>query len=191
MILLKLFLEFFRAGLFAVGGGLATIPFLQDISLRTGWFTPAELADMIAVAESTPGPLGVNTATYVGFNTAGVPGAVAATLGLITPSVIVVLIVAKFLQRFRRSRVVEDVFYGLRPASTAMIAAAGITVISIALMDLSAWTGEAGSLMDVLNWKCLLLAAVMLVLTNLKNLKKIHPILWIGLSAAAGVVFQM
>ena len=101
MILLRLFYEFFKTGLFSVGGGLATIPFLQDIGQRTGWFTDADLTTMIAVSESTPGPMGVNMATYVGFETAGLPGAVVATLGLITPSIIVIIIIAGFLQKFR------------------------------------------------------------------------------------------
>ena len=96
MIYLKLFCEFFKTGLFAVGGGLATLPFLSDMADRTGWFTQAQLADMLAVSESTPGPVGVNMATYVGFETAGVLGAVVATLGLVTPSVIVILIATVF-----------------------------------------------------------------------------------------------
>ena len=115
-LLLSLYWEFFKTGLFAVGGGLATLPFLQNMALSTGWFTTAQLADMIAVSESTPGPLGINTATYVGFTTAGVPGAVVATLGLVSPSIIIILVVAAFLKAFRDSRTVQDVFYGLRPA---------------------------------------------------------------------------
>ena len=128
MIYLKLFYEFFKTGLFAVGGGLATLPFLSDMGNRTGWFTQAQLADMLAVSESTPGPVGVNMATYVGFETAGALGAVVATLGLVTPSVIVILIVASFLKAFRSNKFVDAAFYGLRPASTAMVASAGIVV---------------------------------------------------------------
>ena len=94
MIYLRLFYEFFKAGLFAVGGGMATLPFLYDISDSTGWFTHSQLADMIAVSESTPGPIGVNMATYVGYTTGGIPGAVIATLGIITPSIIIILIIA-------------------------------------------------------------------------------------------------
>ena len=124
MILIQLFYEFFKAGLFAVGGGLATLPFLQDISAKTGWFTLDQLADMIAISECTPGPIGVNMATYVGFSTAGVPGALAATLGLIAPSIIVILIIAGFLKRFQDNRYVQAAFYGLRPASTGLIGAA-------------------------------------------------------------------
>ena len=90
MIYLRLFYEFFKTGLFAIGGGLATLPFLSDMADRTGWFTQAQLADMLAVSESTPGPVGVNMATYVGFETGGILGAVVATLGLVAPSVIVI-----------------------------------------------------------------------------------------------------
>ena len=105
MILLRLFYEFFKTGLFSVGGGMATIPFLQHMGEATGWFTNQELTTMIAVSESTPGPMGVNMATYVGFHIGstfgmgglgGIVGAVVATLGLITPSIIVILIIAGF-----------------------------------------------------------------------------------------------
>ena len=128
MILLRLYLEFAKVGLFAVGGGLATIPFLQRMGAATGWFTDVDLTTMIAVSESTPGPMGINMATYVGFETAGVPGAAAATLGLVTPCVIIIMAIAGFLQKFRQSKTVDAVFYGLRPASTALIASAGLSV---------------------------------------------------------------
>ena len=104
MILLRLFYEFFKTGLFSVGGGMATIPFLQHMGETTGWFTNQDLTTMIAVSESTPGPLGVNMATYVGYQTAGVPGALVATLGVITPGAILILIIAGFLQKFRSNR---------------------------------------------------------------------------------------
>ena len=117
MIYLRLFLEFCKVGLFSVGGGLATIPFLTDLGERTGWFTSGQLADMIAISESTPGPMGVNMATYVGFTSGGPLGGVIATLGLVFPSVIIILIISKFLQKFRQSKVVDGVFYGLRAAS--------------------------------------------------------------------------
>ena len=129
MIYIQLFYEFFKTGLFAIGGGLATLPFLYNLSDKTGWFTHTDLTNMIAVSESTPGPLGVNTATYVGFTVGGLPGAIVATLGLVAPSIIVILIIASFLKAFRDSRIVDSAFYGLRPASTGLIAAAGIPVI--------------------------------------------------------------
>ena len=183
-IYLQLFLEFFRTGLFAVGGGMATLPFLYDMAERTGWFTAAQLADMIAVSESTPGPIGVNMATYVGYTSAGVPGAVIASLGLVTPSLIVIMIVAAFLKAFRESRYVNAAFYGLRPASTAMVASAGITVVLSALLH----EGAAG--LAAVDWKAAALAAVLLVLTRwVKPTKKLHPIVFILASAVVGVVF--
>lgn len=183
--MIQLFIEFFKTGLFAVGGGLATLPFLQDMAARTGWFTTAQLADMVAVSESTPGPIGVNMATYVGFTVGGIPGAVVATLGLITPSLIIILIIAAFLQAFRDNRYVNAAFYGLRPASTAMVAAAGIGVAMLTLVN----TANAG--LAMVNWKALALAVVILVLTRwIKATKKLHPIIFILASAAVGVVFQ-
>ena len=156
MLYLQLFWEFFKTGLFAIGGGMATLPFLYDMADKTGWFTRAQLADMIAVSESTPGPIGVNMATYVGFLTGGVPGAVTATVGLIAPSVIVILIVAAFLQAFRDSKYVAGAFYGLRPASTALITAAGLVVVRETF-----WLTSG-----VLFWQGIILAAVLLVLTR-------------------------
>ena len=190
MMYLQLFWEFFKAGLFAVGGGMATIPFLYDISDKTGWFTHTDLANMIAVGESTPGPIGVNMATYVGFITGmqdggvvtAVLGAVVATLGLITPSVIIILLVAAILQSFRKNPYVERAFYGLRPASTGLIAAAGISVILSNLVDLQGLG---------INWKGVALAVVLWLLTNkVEKTKKMHPIVFIGLSALVGIVFR-
>lgn len=190
MIYLKLFFEFFKTGLFAVGGGMATIPFLTDMAERTGWFTTGQLADMVAVAESTPGPIGVNTATYVGYQVAGIPGGIVATLGLICPSVIVILIVAAFLKAFRSSRWVERVFYGMRPASTGLIAAAGVSVLFLSLVDTAAYR-LSGRLTDLVSVKGLLLFAAVWVLTNLvKPTKKLHPVVFIALSAAAGIAFR-
>ena len=134
MVLVQLFLEFCRVGLFSVGGGLATIPFLTDLGERTGWFGAGDLANMIAISESTPGPMGVNMATYVGFHTAGVVGGIVATVGLIFPSVVIILIIAGFLEKFRQSKAVDAVFYGLRAASVALITAALLQVAKIALL---------------------------------------------------------
>ena len=189
MILLRLFFEFFKVGLFSVGGGLATIPFLSDLGQRTGWFTSGQLADMIAIAESTPGPMGVNMATYVGFASAGVIGGVIATLGLVCPSVIVIVIIARFLKKFRQSGVVDAVFYGLRAASVALITSAMLQVARIALTTLE-WevkTPETG----ILYWPAILLAAVIFVVSRYTRLKKLHPICFIAIAAVAGIIFQM
>ena len=187
MIFLRLFFEFAKVGLFAVGGGLATIPFLQDMGARTGWFTDVDLTTMIAVSESTPGPMGVNMATYVGFQTAGLPGAVLATLGLVAPSIVVIVIIAGFLQKFRQSKSVDAVFRGLRPASTALIAAAGI---SVALSVLVAVGGTAEHTFSV-HWPALALAAAVFVCMRYTPLKKLHPVAFIAAAAAVGAVFQL
>jgi len=190
MILLQLFWEFFKTGLFAVGGGMATLPFLYDISARTGWFTEAKLADMIAVSESTPGPIGVNMATYVGFETAGVLGSVVATLGLICPSVIIILMIARVLKQFRNNKTVDAVFYGLRPCSIALIAAAGLLVAKITFLDLEAY-GAGDGFAGLMRWKAVILAALLLVLTRrVKPLKKLHPVVFIAASAVIGIVFS-
>ena len=191
MIYLQLFYEYFKVGLFSVGGGMATIPFLYDLADKTGWFTHAQLADMLAVSESTPGAIGVNMATYVGYTTAGVPGSLVATLGLVMPSVLIILLVARVLQKFRHNFFVESAFYGLRPASTGLIAAAGITVAAIALLNVELWQ-VSGVLTELFRWKEILLAAVILVFTNwVKPTKHWHPIVFIGISALAGIVFHM
>ena len=185
MLYLRLFYEFFKTGLFAVGGGLATLPFLNDMADRTGWFTRAQLADMLAVSESTPGPIGVNMATYVGFTTGGVLGSLIATLGFITPSIVIILIVANLLKAFRDSKYVSAAFYGLRPASTAMVAAAGVSVVLLALLDTSA------SGLAIFRWREIALAAVILVLTRwTPKVKDFHPIVFIALGAAVGVLLK-
>lgn len=188
MIYLQLFWEFFKTGLFAVGGGLATLPFIYDMSDRTGWFTYQQIADMIAVSESTPGPIGVNTATYVGYITGGLPGALIATLGLVTPAIIIILIIASCLKKFRENRFVDHAFYGLRPASAGLIAAAGFSVVMLALVREDAFKAS-GNILDLFSWKGLALAAVIWVLTNLvKKTKDLHPIFYIAASAVVGIL---
>ena len=186
MTLLLLFFEFAKVGLFAVGGGLATIPFLQDMGTRTGWFTNADLTTMIAVSESTPGPMGVNMATYVGFETAGLPGAVLATLGLITPSIVVIIVIAGFLQKFRQSKTVDSVFRGLRPASTALIAAAGLSVA----LSVFVTVGGVETHTFTPRWPVVVLSAIIFLCTQQKKLKKLHPVAFIAIDAVVGAVFQ-
>ena len=192
MIYLRLFFEFCKVGLFSVGGGLATIPFLTELGERTGWFTSGQLADMIAISESTPGPMGVNMATYVGFTSGGVLGGVVATLGLIFPSIVIILIISRFLQKFRHSKAVDGVFYGLRAASVALITAAMLQVAKIALMFHETTLPGSGAVQTQLfYWPAILLAAVIFVLVKFTTLKKLHPICFIGLAAVVGIMFQM
>ena len=197
MTYVQLFWEFFKTGLFAVGGGMATLPFLQAIGESTGWYTYTDLMNMLAVSESTPGPIGINMATYVGFTAAGVPGAVVATLGEVTPSIIVILIVAAVLHSFRNNPYVDRAFYGLRPASTGLIGAACVSVILEVLTSVQLIAREGGLVKapvlgggSLFNVQGLLLAALLIVLTNcVPKVKGFHPIVFIGLSAAAGIVF--
>ena len=195
-VLARLYWEFFKTGLFAVGGGMATLPFLKNIGETTGWYTYGDLMNMLAVSESTPGPIGINMATYVGFTVAGVPGAVTATIGEITPSILVILIVAAFLKSFRNNPWVERVFYGLRPASTGLIGAAcagvflevltGLRLGGEGLVNRLSLTGES-----LLYWPQILLAAVLLILTNaVPRVREWHPVAFIALAAAVGVAFR-
>lgn len=190
MLFLQLFFEFFKTGLFAVGGGLATLPFLSDISERTGWFTSAQLADMIAVGESTPGPIGINMATYTGFVTAGIPGAITATIGLVFPSVIVIVLIARILQKFKTNPYVSSAFLGLRPCSIGLIAAAGLLVAKMAVLKSDLFYGS-GINVNAINLKACILALVLFVLMRyVPFTKKLHPVVFIACSAAIGILFH-
>lgn len=186
MIYLQLFIEFFKTGLFSVGGGLATLPFLYEMSDKTHWFTHADIADMIAISESTPGAIGINMSTYAGYITAGYPGGIIATLSLAAPSVIIILIVSAFLNRFQENRHVQNALFGLRPASLAMITAAGLNVAKIALFNFSAFTASH-KLTDLFIWKGILLALVIFAVQKKLNL---HPIALIAASAVIGIIFR-
>ncbi len=190
-MIFRLFWEFFKVGLFSVGGGLATLPFLYSMGASTGWFSAGDVANMLAVSESTPGPIGVNMATYVGFELMGLPGTLAATLGLVTPSFLVILAIAAALKSFRNNRYVEAAFYTLRPASVGLIAAAGWGIFTLVLIDKAAYA-SSGSLLALFRWESVALFVFLWVLTNLvKPLKKVHPAAFLALAAAAGIVFRM
>lgn len=179
-----LIFEFFKTGLFAIGGGATTIPFLMDMAERYPWFTLQELSDMIAISESTPGPIGINMATYAGYRTLGLFGGIVSTLSLVFPSVVIIILIAKFLDGFQDNRIVKAVFSGIRPAVTALIA-----VAVIRLMQVSLFTQEAGK--PVLNYKSSALCVILFVLMQWKKTKKLHPAVWFLLAALAGIVFQL
>ena len=185
MIFLQLFYEFFITGLFIFGGGLAAIPFLQQIGEKTGWFTTTQLMDMIAVSEATPGPIGVNMATYVGYMVAGIPGGIIATFGLILPSIIIALIVARLLVRFKESRIVQSALYGLRPASLGLIAAAGIAVFCLVIFGTELRNLFSGHFF-LFDFRALILAAVLFFVTNRFN--KAHPIIFLAAAAVVGII---
>lgn len=176
--LLIMFLEFFKTGLFAVGGGLATIPFLMDMSDKYGWFSQSELANMIAVAESTPGPIGVNTATYAGVTTYGIGGGIIATLGLVLPSYIVIVIVSKILEKFRENKLTQNLFYGLRPTVAGLITVAAYTLLETTVFpDM------------ILNIKALVMLLVFTLFVL--SYKKLNPIVVIILGAILGIIFKI
>lgn len=184
LLLAALAWEFFKTGFFSVGGGLATLPFLYEISDKTSWFSHADIADMIAISESTPGALGINMSTYAGYLAAGIHGGVWATLSLVLPSVIIIVIIAHFLEKFRDSTLVKNAFYGLRPASIALITVAGINVAKTAILNIPAFqaTHQIG---DLLLWKQIVLG-VGIFLANRKL--KLHPIFSIIAAAIIGIV---
>lgn len=190
MTFLWLFIEFFKAGLFAIGGGLATIPFLQDIARNYGWFTEAELTDMIAISESTPGPIGVNMATYAGYRAGfsaggpllGILGGIVATLSLVLPSIIVILIIAGFLQKFKDNKIVKNTFYCLRPAVIGMLIVTLLGLILPIFVNLSGAT-----FFEIIDIKAIVLFGVLLF--GILKFKK-HPILYIGIGALIGIILK-
>ncbi len=182
-MLILLYIEFFKIGLFAVGGGLATLPFLYDLAAKYTWLTNGMIGDMIAISESTPGPMGVNMATYVGFQNSGVIGCFVATLGLITPSVIIIIIVANTLAKFKESELVKNVFYVLRPMATGLIAAAGISVIVLAIF------GTAVSDFSVSGFSLKAFVLFVAIFIFIKK-TKFHPIVAIAISGVVGVLLN-
>lgn len=180
---LLLMWEFFKTGLFAIGGGPATIPFLMDMAEKYPWFSMQELSDMIAISESTPGPIGLNMATYAGFQTLGWFGGVFSTIALVFPSIVVIILIAKFLEGFQENRLVQAAFRGIRPAVTALIAAAVIQMIRVTL-----FAEEAGKMTP--RYPSILLCAIIFCLLQWKKMKKLHPAMWFLIAAAAGVVFR-
>lgn len=181
---LLLIWEFFKTGLFAIGGGPATIPFLMDMAERYPWFTIQELSDMIAVSESTPGPVGINMATYAGFKTLGMFGGIASTFALTLPSIVIIIIIAKFLEGFQENRVVKAVFTGIKPAVTALIAVAVFNIFEVSL-----FANENG--VPVPRISSMILGAVIFLLLQWKKTKKMHPALWFLLSAIVGIVLKL
>jgi chromate transporter len=184
-VYLRLIYEFIKTGMFAVGGGYATLPFLNAMADKYPWFTRELLTGMIAVSESTPGPIGINMATYAGYSAAGVGGGVAASLALILPSVVIVAAAARFLASFNDNRFVKAAFTGLRPAVTALIAYAGLTVAAITLVDVNRWPELTG----LFNYKQLILFVIFFTVTRIY--KKMQPYQMILAAAVAGVILKI
>lgn len=186
MTLIEVFFIFFKIGLFSLGGGLATLPFLQDACAKYGWMNSSQLADMIAISESTPGPIGINMATFIGFKIFGILGGIIATLGLVAPSLIIIILIAHYFMKFNEKPIVKAGFYGLRPAVTGLIAAAGFEVAKIALFNVDKFQ-KTNKILDIFNIKALLLFAVIVFLIN--KFRK-HPIVYIVGAAVVGIIFK-
>lgn len=184
---LLLMVEFFKTGLFAVGGGLATLPFLSRMGEKYGWFTQEELANMLAVSESTPGPIGVNMATYVGNTAGGVLGGLVTTFSLVLPSYLIILMIFKVMNKFHDNLYVQGAMKTLRPASVGMVSAAVFGVLVSVLLNQAAVAALTWSQMVILPN---LLLFVGLLLFYLK-FKKLHPIVILGMGAVAGIIFQL
>lgn len=187
MIYLQLFYEFFKIGLFALGGGLATLPFLYSLANKYTWFDASILPNMIAISESTPGPIGVNMATYAGFSAAGVLGGIIATLGLVTPSIIIIMIIASFLNKFQESLYVKSAFYGLRPAVTALIALAGFEVLKVTIFTFDTYN-TSHSFINLINFKALIFFLLFYLI--IKKCK-LHPIIFIISGAILGIILNL
>lgn len=185
MIYWNLFYEFAKIGLFNFGGGMASIPFLQDLSEKTGWFTLQQLTDFIAISESTPGPMAVNVATFAGYTTAGVLGGFIATLGLIFPAFIFMTIIAKFLSKFKGNKYVDWTFYGLRPCVLALIVSA---LLSLAKVTLFYEGVSSSNLLTSFNLRAWAIFIIIFILLNAKPLRKLHPVVFLGISAVMGVI---
>lgn len=182
-----LIFEFFKTGLFSVGGGLATIPFLQEMIIKYGWFSESLLSTMIAVSESTPGPIGINMATYTGFEVDGILGAIVTTISLVTPSVIIIIIVAKMLEKFKESVLVRDIFYGIRPAVVGLILSACMSIFLMTLLTLDKFE-QSRNILELFNYINISIFAVVFV--AYKKLK-LHPIIIIIVCAALGIVLKL
>lgn len=181
---LSLFWEFFKIGLFAVGGGPATLPFLMDLAEEKPWYTMEQLTDMIAVSESTPGPLGLNMATYAGYQAIGVWGGFVSSFGLVLPSVIIIILIAKFLENFSKNPYVQAAFRGIRPAVTALIGTAVFSLCKVSLFTETeiGLTPAMGSI---------IIAVVVFGFLQIKKINKFHPALWFLVGAVIGVVFRL
>ena len=184
MIYLTLAFEFFKIGLFSVGGGMATVPFLMDLTTKYDWYTASELANMIAIAESTPGPVGINMATYAGYQAAGILGSLSAALALTAPALVIMILIAKFLENFSENKLVKSAFYGIRPAVAALIGYAVWELLKIALTTV-------GNSVTEINYLNVAICALTLALLQIKKLGKLHPLVWIAAGAIIGIVFKV
>ncbi len=189
MTYLQLFFEFFKTGLFAVGGGMATIPFLREIAEKYPWYTTADLIDMIAISESTPGPVGVNMATFAGYMAGSFLGALVATLSLVLPSYLVILVIARMMTAFRDNKYVNYAFTGLRPAVVALMGSAALSIFKIAFCH----DAPVDELFNNIDIKAIVLFIIMFLVMHILAAPrfkryKLHPVIYIAVGAIVGIV---
>lgn len=191
-VLLELCFEFFKVGLFTVGGGLASLPFLTQMTFtHPQWFDAQMLGNMVAVSQSTPGPIGINMATYVGYIVSGVPGAILASLSMILPSILIVIPLSGILEKVKDNQIVKSVFSALRAAVTGLIMAAGFTLVKMAIgLDGAKPTGLQDAL-GMVHWPSLIIMAALVALLQIKKLKKLHPIVFIAAGALVGILLKL
>lgn len=187
MIYLELFYTFFKIGLFTFGGGYAMIPMINDEVLGKGWATLQTVVDFIAVSESTPGPFAVNVATFIGNSVGGLGGAVCATLGVVLPSFIVILIIAKFFTHFKDNKIVSGAIYGLRAGVVGLILNAGVSILLLAILPgYELGTRISANVISLFDYKAIAIFITMFILSKL--MKKPQPILIIVISIILGLV---
>ncbi len=187
MILLELFLTFFEIGALTFGGGYAMIPFVREQVLAHGWLTEEELLNMIAVSESTPGPIAVNMATFVGSNEAGILGSIAATLGVVLPSFIIILIISSLLKNFLKYKGVKAFLSGVRPCVVSLILGTALTLLLSVLLGIG-----SGDFVFNIDFKGIVILGIIVVISLIykkRKGKKPSPILMIGISACLGMIF--
>ena len=186
--MLILMWEFFKTGLFSVGGGLATIPFLQEMAQKYDWFTSEELLDMIAVSESTPGAIGINCATYAGYKAYGLPGSILATISLVTPAIIIILIIFRIMSKFKENKTIDYMFEMLRPATAGLIFGAMFSVMILTLFNVEMYK-QTGNFIDIFKYIEIAIFAVFLFI--LRKYKKVNPVAIIACGAALGIIFKL
>ncbi|MSS78772.1 chromate transporter [Anaerococcus sp. WCA-380-WT-2B] len=186
--MLRLMWEFFKAGLFAIGGGMATFPFLQEMSEKYNWFSQEELLNMIAVSESTPGAIGINVASFAGYKVYGITGAILASLSLIAPAIIIILIISKGLESFKNSLIIKNMFETIRPATAGLILGAMLNVMILSLFNVALYE-KSGKFLDLFQILQIIIFVCFLIV--LRKYKKIHPIIIIAIGAVLGIVFKL
>jgi chromate transporter len=181
MKLLFLFAQFFKIGLFSIGGGYATLPFLYEMADKYDWLSAATIGNMLAVAQSLPGAVGVNLSAYTGFQYAGIPGGFIAALGLVSPSIIIIIIIARLLNAFKESKIVASLFSGFRPAGAGLLSAAALAALTISLVNRASvpWTLRGP--------ECILFAVLFFLVYKFKK----HPVVYIAIAGVAGVVLGL